>query len=178
MLDGISRRTALGFGAGVLAGAAITAAARPAEMAGSESPEALLAPLQVGSRFARWTVAAIHPIEHGTMSLIIRAEDGHEFSLDIFARDASPLASQPPASVGELAIHVCNAGDGWLPTAEEQGLAAMTLAQILEANGKGAPVAGLLTHSERFARFGERALTAFSRQPRLAADALASARVG
>ena len=42
-----------------------------------------------------------------------------------------------------------NGGDGWLPTKEEQGLAAMTLAQVLESNGKGARVAGLLTHSER-----------------------------
>jgi hypothetical protein len=168
MRDGISRRTALGLGAGVLAGAMITGLKPSSGVTGTTTPvtpEALLAPLKVGSRFARWTVAAIPPIEHGALSVLIRAHDGHEFSLDVLARDSSPLAPRPPAEVGELAIYVCNSGDGWLPTAEEQGLAAMTLAQVLEANGKGEPVSGLLTHAERMARFGDSIL---SQQPRFA----------
>ena len=174
MLDGISRRTALGLGAGVLAGAMITDAALSTNVLGTSvpaTPEALLAPLKVGSRFARWTVVAIHPVEHGALTVAVRADDGHEFSLEVLARDTSPLAPRPPASVGELAIHVCNSGDGWLPTAEEQGLAAMTLAQILNANGKGAPVDGLLTHADRMARFGG---SLISDQPRLAEVAHAS----
>jgi hypothetical protein len=130
-----------------------------------ESPEALLTPLKVGSRFARWTVAAIHPVEHGALTVAVRTDDGHEFSLEVLARDPSPLAPRAPANVGELAIHVCNSGDGWLQTMEEQGLAAMTLAQILETNGKGAPVEGLLTHADRMARFGG---SMISDQPRLA----------
>jgi hypothetical protein len=125
----------------------------------------LLTPLKVGSRFARWTVAAIHPVEHGALTVAVRTDDGHEFSLEVLARDPSPLAPRAPANVGELAIHVCNSGDGWLPTMEEQGLAAMTLAQILETNGKGAPVEGLLTHADRMARFGG---SMISDQPRLA----------
>jgi hypothetical protein len=154
MGDGISRRSALGFSAGVLAGAMITGAKPSSDAAASIAPEALLAPLAVGSRFARWTVAAIHPIQLGALNVLIRAQDGHEFLLEVLARDASALALRPPAEVGELSIYVCNAGNGWMPTAEEQGLAAMTLAQVLEANGKGAPVTGLLTHAERIARFG------------------------
>ncbi len=171
MLDGISRRTALGLGAGVLAGAMITGAAQASNVAGAATPvtpEALLAPLTVGSRFARWTVAAIHPVEHGALTVAVRADDGHEFSLEVLARDSSPLAPRPPADVGELSIYVCNSGDGWMPTAEEQGLAAMTLAQILETNGKGSPVEGLLTHAERTARFGG---SMISEQPRLAVAA-------
>ncbi len=154
MRDGISRRSALGLSAGVLAGAMITGGKPSADAAASIAPEALLAPLAVGSRFARWTVAAIHPIELGALNVLIRAQDGHEFLLEVLARDTSALALRPPAEVGALSIYVSNAGNGWMPTAEEQGLAAMTLAQILEANGKGAPVAGLLTHAERSARFG------------------------
>ena len=168
MLDGISRRNALGLGAGVLAGAAIIGAATTSSVVGTSAPvtpEALLTPLKVGSRFARWTVAAIHPVEHGALTVAVRAEDGHEFSLEVLARDTSPLAPRPPASVGELSIYVCNSGDGWLPTMEEQGLAAMTLAQILDANGKGAPVEGLLTHADRMARFGG---SMISDQPTLA----------
>ena len=168
MLDGISRRTALGLGAGVLAGAIITGAVKTSNVLGTSvptTPEALLTPLKVGSRFARWTVAAIHPIEHGALTVAVRADDGHEFSLEVLARDSSPLAPRPPANVGDLSIYVCNSGDGWLPTAEEQGLAAMTLAQILEASGKGGPVDGLLTHADRTARFGG---SMISDQPRLA----------
>jgi hypothetical protein len=153
MRDGISRRSALGFSAGVLAGAMIIGGKSSAD-ATSTTSEALLAPLAVGSRFARWTVAAIHPIQLGALNVLIRAQDGHEFLLEVLARDASALAPPPPAEVGALSIYVSNAGDGWMPTAEEQGLAAMMLARILEANGKGAPVTGLLTHAERSARFG------------------------
>jgi hypothetical protein len=174
MLDGISRRTALGLGAGVLAGAMITGAAQVSSGLGTSvpaSPEALLAPLKVGSRFARWTVAAIHPVEHGALTVAVRADDGHEFSLEVLARDTSPLAPRPPADVGQLSIYVCNSGDGWMPTAEEQGLAAMTLAQILDANGKGAPVDGLLTHADRMARFGG---SMISDQPRVAEVATAA----
>ena len=177
MLDGISRRTALGLGAGVLAGAMITDVARTSTVLGAsaaETPEALLAPLKVGSRFARWTVAAIHPVEHGALTVAVRTDDGNEFSLEVLARDSSPLAPRPPASVGELSIYVCNSGDGWMPTAEEQGLAAMTLARILDTNGKGAPVDGLLTHADRTARFGG---SMISEQPRLAEVATATAPV-
>ncbi len=174
MDDGISRRTALGLGAGVLAGAMIAGAAPTSNVTVATSPEALLAPLTVGSRFARWTVAAIHPVEDGAMSLTIRAQDGHEFSLEVLARDASPLAARPPAAVGALAIHVCNAGDGWLPTAEEQGLAAMTLAQVIDANGKGEVVAGLLTHSERIALFSSSGRVD---QPRFDPAALSPSRI-
>ena len=170
MRDGISRRSALGFSAGVLAGAMIIGVKPSSDAAEIIAPEALLAPLAVGSRFARWTVTAIHPIAHGALSVLVRAQDGHEFSLEVLARDASRLGPRPPAEVGELSIYVCNAGNGWMPTAEEQGLAAMTLARILEANGKGAPVPGLLTHAERIARFGN---DVGGRQPRRPEAAIA-----
>lgn len=165
MRDGISRRSALGFSAGVLAGAMIIGAKPSSDASESAAPEALLAPLAVGSRFARWTVTAIHPIEDGALCVAVRAQDGHEFALEVLARDTSALAPRPPASVGDLAIYVCNSGDGGMPTAEEQGLAAMTLAQILEANGKGAKVDGLLTHAERVARFGDSILGQLPRRP-------------
>ena len=85
------------------------------------------------------------------------------------------LADEPrwvPSDATPLVPEMCaNSGDGWLPTVEEQGLAAMTLAQILETNGKGGPVDGLLTHADRTARFGG---SMISDQPRLAEIAPAS----
>src|SRR4051812_11489815 len=103
----ISRRVALGLGAGVIAGAVVTGAGLRGQLGEAVGPEALLAPLAVGSRFARWTVAGINPIEGGAMSVIVQTRDGHEFMLEVLARDPSPLSPRPPAEVGELAIYVC-----------------------------------------------------------------------
>jgi hypothetical protein len=105
--------------------------------------------LQAGSKFGRWTIDAVHPVENGGLRIDVHGDDGHRFTLEVLARDASPLAVRPPAHTEALAIYVCNGGDGWLPTAEEQGLAAMTLASALSLHGQGGPIAGLLTHAER-----------------------------
>ena len=83
----------------------------------------------------------------GALRVDVREDDGHVFAVEILARDAA--ASRPPAEVGELAIYVCNGGDGWAPTVEEQGLAAMTLAKLLEQHGETGRIEGLLTHAER-----------------------------
>src|SRR5262245_38980746 len=106
-------------------------------------------PLQVGSRFGRWTVSAIHPIEGGTLQIDVRDAQDRAFVLEVLARDPSPLAPVPPATTDGLAIFVRNGGDGWLPTEEEQGLAAMTLAHLLAESGHGGAIAGLPRHSER-----------------------------
>jgi hypothetical protein len=147
----ISRRAAVGLlGAGGFAGALVvggSAASCPSGAASVEAGKGL--PLAVGQRFARWTVTAVHPIEDGALRVGVKGADEHEFVLEVLAADASPLAPRPPASTEGLAVFVRNGGDGWLPTAEEQGLAAMTLASVLTNAGAGGPIAGLLTHTER-----------------------------
>jgi hypothetical protein len=110
--------------------------------------------LRAGARFGRWAIAAVHPVERGALRVDVRESDGHEFALEILARDASPV-SRPPAEVGALAIYVCNGGDGWLSTVEEQGLAAMTLAALLDKHGQTGPIDGLLTHGERVVAHGD-----------------------
>jgi hypothetical protein len=57
--------------------------------------------------------------------------------------------------VGALAVFVPNGGNGWMPTVEEQGLAAMTLAALLEKHGQTGPIEGLLTFAERVAAHGD-----------------------
>jgi hypothetical protein len=147
----ISRRAAVGLlGAGGLAGALIVgggAASGPSGAAIAEARAAL--PLVVGQRFARWTVTAVHPVEDGALRVGVKGVDEREFILEVLAADMSPLAPRPPAATEALAIFVRNGGDGWLPTAEEQGLAAMTLASVLTNAGAAGPVAGLLTHAAR-----------------------------
>src|SRR4051812_22077820 len=99
MPNSISRRSTLGLlGAGALAGALLARVENTAEAAEvAVGADELLAPLQVGSAFARWTVAAIHPLADGAIVMTVRAQDGHEFNLEVLARDSSPLAQRPPA---------------------------------------------------------------------------------
>jgi hypothetical protein len=144
----ISRRSAMGMmGAGSLAAAIVGGAG--SEARSLPAPGAL--PVEVGTRFGRWTVSAIHPVADGALRIGVRGAEQHEFVLEVMARDPSPLAPRPPAATEALSIFVRNGGDGWLPTEEEQGLAAMTLAHLLSTSGRGGPIAGLLTHGERVA---------------------------
>jgi hypothetical protein len=146
MAGTISRRSAMGLlGAGGLAGAVVASSVGAPALA---EHAADARPLQAGQRFGRWTIAAVHPIQDGALDVTVKGADEREFVLQVLARDASPLALQPPAVTDALAIFVHNAGDGWHPTDEEQGLAAMTLAHQLQTSGKGGPIAGLVTHAE------------------------------
>jgi hypothetical protein len=159
----ISRRSAVGLmSAGGLA-SALAGAGSSAEPAPAGSS---LAPLQAGFKFGRWTIDAVHPVRDGVLRVDVHGADEKRFTLEVMARDASPLALQPPARTDGLAIYVRNGGDGWLPTAEEQGLAAMTLADVLTLHQKGGAVAGLLTHADRVTTHGE---TLMGEDPRLAA---------
>ncbi len=139
------------LGAGGLAGALVGHA--EGEVTPTE-PASVQEVLQAGARFGRWTIARVAPVERGALRVDVREADGHEFALEILARDPAP-PSRPPAEVGELAVYVCNGGDGWLPTVEEQGLAAMTLAALLEKHGQTGPLEGLLTHAERVVAHGD-----------------------
>src|SRR5262245_51381711 len=157
MPSSISRRSAVGaLGVGVLAGTLIQRGDDQAvETVATVGAADALGPIQVGTRFARWTVVAVDPIVDGALALTVAGEDGHQFRLELLARDASPLAPRPPAETDHLAIYVSNGGDGWLPTMEEQGLAAMTLADVLRLRGIDAPIDGLLTHAAHVAAHRE-----------------------
>jgi hypothetical protein len=130
------------LGASGVAGALATGLPDATATAAAEEPA-----LRPGTRFGRWTIAAVHPIYRGALRVDVRGDDGGVFALELLAR--SPNASRPPAEVGALAIYVCNGGDGWAPTQEEAGLAAMTLAKLLEQGGQTGPISGLLSHGDR-----------------------------
>lgn len=111
----------------------------------------LLSPLTEGSRLLSWEVVAIEPMERGAVRVSLRGEGSASFGVEILARDRSPLAPRPPAHSERFALHVSNGGDGRSPTVEEQGLAAMALAQIVAQNEARVSSDGFLTHSERIA---------------------------
>jgi len=165
----VSRRLFVGvMGGGVLA-APVIASARPETTAAPknsaqhdkpldpptrENVAKLLHPLAAGSRLARWTIVQIDPVVHGCVSVKVRTDDGHTFDLELLARDHNALAQRPPAETERHAIFVVNGGNGWAPTQEEQGLAAMTLAQIVAKNEREVRLSGLLTHAERIEHHG------------------------
>jgi len=113
----------------------------------STAPGQVPGVLKAGARFGRWTITAVHTVVRGAVQVDVCDRDGQNFSLEIMARDTA--AARPPAEVGALAIYVANGGDGWSATHEEQGLAAMGLARLLELHGQTGPIDGLLTHGNR-----------------------------
>lgn len=156
MRDTVSRRSVVGaLGVGVLLAAFAEVeltAGKQEEMAGLLPAKANgTHPFRAGSKIARWTIKSVRPIQDGALSVLVTDNTGHEFTLDVLARDLNPLAPRAPAETEGLAIYVRNGGNGWLPTAEEQGLAAMTLAHFLSTNGRGSHIPGLLSMSERLA---------------------------
>lgn len=124
--------------------------ASPQEQAISRERQ-LLSPLAEGSRLLGWEVVAIAPLALGAVRVDMRGESGVAFAIEVLARDASPLAPVPPARTGKFAVHVNNGGDGRMPTAEEQGLAAMALAQVVAKNEAHVSAEGFFTHAERIA---------------------------
>lgn|GEM_PF-2398483 len=161
----VSRRLFVGvMGSGVIAAPVVASlSVAPADAADHKAAEAamrgsiarLLHPLTPGARFAHWTVAQVDPMVGGAVSVKIRLDEQRTFDVEIMARDTSALAQKPPAQTGKFALFVVNGGDGWAPTREEQGLAAMTLAKIIEKNEASVNLPGLLTHAERLRRHAD-----------------------
>lgn len=163
----VSRRLFVGvLGSGVL-GAPVVASALPeaspsngaSERAGEpatrENIARLLHPLTAGARLARWTIAQVDPLVNGCVTVKVRTDDGHFFDLEVLGRDRSALAQRPPAETERHAVFVVNGGNGWAPTHEEQGLAAMTLAQIIAKNEAAVRLSGFFTHAERIQQHRE-----------------------
>lgn len=163
----VSRRRVVGIIGGGIALAPAIASALTARASSSSSNDlnapsagehrALLDPLRAGSKLGAWTVASVSPLQEGAITVTLESSEGHSFRLEILARDPSPLAPKPPMQTARFAVYVRNGGDGWAPTIEEQGLAAMALGAIIESNeGSQADAArGFLTHAERFATHRE-----------------------
>jgi hypothetical protein len=111
----------------------------------------LLSPLAQGSRLLSWEVEAIEPLAMGAVRVRLHGENGVAFGVEVLAREASPIAARPPAETARFALYVNNGGDGRMPTVEDQGLAAMALAQIVARNEAHVSTEGFLTHGERIA---------------------------
>lgn len=158
----VSRRIVVGALAGSVVGASVASAMSSLQadvdntvgLANGEPlprERHLLAPLAEGARLLSWEVVAIEPLERGAVRVQLRGESSVAFSIEVLARDGSPLAQRPPAETAQFAIYVNNGGDGRMPTVEEQGLAAMALSQIVARNEPHVSLEGFLTHRDRIA---------------------------
>jgi hypothetical protein len=156
-LGKVSRRWVVGvLGASALASplrALASGSAREARPPRGPSRARLLHPLVPGARLARWVVAAIEPLHRGAVRVVLHAQgdDRKRFHLEILARDPSPIAARPPAETRSFAVFVCNGGDGFVPTVEDQGLAAMALGALIARNEGPGDADGFLTHAARIA---------------------------
>lgn len=149
----VSRRWVVGvLGAGALA-MPLRAAAGASDANALASARSRRFDLVPGARLARWVIADVEPLHRGAVVVVLHAVDDerHRFRLEILARDPSPLAARPPAETQRFAVFVCNGGDGWSPTIEEQGLAAMTLAARIAKSDALGDAEGFLTHADRIA---------------------------
>ena len=110
--------------------------------------------LRDGSTFARWTIDHVGPLEAGAVAVTVHGGDDHQkFELEVLARDTAPGAPRAPGESRFFAVYLRNGGNGERGTVEEHGLAAMTLASILERNETAAAAAPFLTLSQRLTAF-------------------------
>ena len=112
----------------------------------------ILGPLRVGARVAGCRVETIGDVTLGALPLRLLGADGVAFGLEVCARDAALTA---PGETQHHQVFVSNEGTGHVPTAEAQGLAALTVAAIIREHEHGGPAAGLLTLTERVDRHAE-----------------------
>lgn len=145
---GLPRRTFVELAA-LGASAAIVGCGRGATGSAGDLP-ALLADLGPGTTIDRWTIVAVHPVMHGAIPIVLEAEDGERFQVDVMAKDPSmPGVGQSR----HFSVFVANAGDGHRATDERHGLGAMALAAALrEREQSVAPLPELWTMAERSAR--------------------------
>jgi len=178
----VTRRVFVGVvGGGVLAAPIVAAAGGQTtepqtssigtEPATRETIQRLLHPLKEGEKLARFTIVQIDPIVNGCVSVKVRADDGHTFDIEVLARDVSSMTQRPPAETERHAFFVVNGGDGWAPTHEEQGLAAMTLAEVVRRNERDVRLSGFLTFAERLSHHGEALLVPVCGDPQCTGSA-------
>jgi len=121
----------------------------------ASAPEKLLAPLKPGSTLGRWTVVRIGSRQHGAIEVELKASRESPFVLEIMALDRSPGATTPPGRTEHIAVYVRNQGTGANHTEENQGLAAMALAQVIATNESAQSADGLLTLAERLEKHAD-----------------------
>jgi len=143
----------------VISGAVLLPLASNAQAETVASPETQsFAGLSVESRFGRWEIAHIAPLDLGGRVLTAMpigassTDTASLFELEVLAKDESGGA-RPPAESARFSVFVRNSGRGATSTVEDHGLAAMALARYLEGVEEGVDASGFMTHAARSQTF-------------------------
>lgn len=120
---------AVGAGALVQYGESEKPAAAPVEMSSLE-PGTVLPGTQV-------RVIAVYPVTLGALPVVLETHAGTRYQVDVLARD--PSGPQGVGNTEHFSVYVANRGDGGTSTDETEGLGAMALARVLEANDNDLP---------------------------------------
>jgi hypothetical protein len=122
------------------------------------SAAALLSPLALGSSIGSWRIVGLGQLHAGAVSVQLSGVDEEKFHIDICARDDVPGAPVPPARTDLCDLFVANEGAGSDPTNEDQGLAAMALAEVIRSHEHRIDLRGLLTLRARLQLHGDSVL--------------------
>lgn len=114
----------------------------------------LLAPLEVGSMIGTWRIEKFGSLHAGALGVVLSDAQGQRFQVDICARDKDIGAPSAPAHTERCDLFIANGGKGNDPTSETQGLAAMTLAEVIKSHEHRTDLKGLLTLRRRLAHHG------------------------
>ena len=148
--------TAAGVGAGVVAagylGSRIAGDSRdhaPRSLPPADGDvDALFAGLAHDGALGDCRIERVHGVHLGAIPVIMTCAAGSRFQVDIMRRD--PDAPPGVGNTDSLSFYISNRGDGSAPTAESQGIAALTLAHALSRRQRAGVVAPrLLTMNER-----------------------------
>ncbi len=126
----------------------VAAEEAPVVSAGAHTAGQLVAPLVAGSQLGRWKVAAVLPLREGAISVVMARGSGEHFQLDVVARGQQ----RAPGETDFFQVMVVNRGDGSTSTHEEEGLAAMALADVIRTNEHTAERTGFLSLEQRAER--------------------------
>lgn len=123
-----------------VAGAAVGAAALSERSASAEAPKSVeIGSLEPGVTLpgTQVRIITIYPVTFGALPVVLESKDGNRFQVDVLARDTG--GPQGVGNTEHYSVYVSNRGDGGTSTDEIQGLAAMALARVLEAEGASLP---------------------------------------
>jgi hypothetical protein len=124
----------------------------PHAQSGSEVAS-LFGDLVPGAKLAGCTIVSVHDPVAGAIPVVFTTSTGRVFQLDVLRRPTEVDAPRTVASNAAFEVSVCNGGKGEHATDEEQGLAALALADALSLRvARGAKVPALLTLREREAQ--------------------------
>lgn len=123
-----------------VAGAAVGAGALSEGSANAEAPKSLeIGSLEPGVTLpgTQVRIITIYPVTFGALPVVLESKEGNRFQVDVLARDTD--GPQGVGNTEHYSVYVSNRGNGGTSTDETQGLAAMALARVLEAEGASLP---------------------------------------